>query len=84
MFALPISMPRFERIIFYQNSPKIKVFCKKCEIFVRWGLRPQTLVPLAAGGSALNPPANSPPHCEFLATRLLHTVYTHQHTRSHG
>ena len=33
MFALPIALPRFKSIIFYQNSPKI---------FDRWGLRPQT------------------------------------------
>ena len=29
MFALPISMPRFKSIIFYPNSPKIKLFLKK-------------------------------------------------------
>ena len=28
-FAQPISMPRFISIIFYQNSPKIKLFLKK-------------------------------------------------------
>ena len=48
MFALPISKPRFNSIIFfYQNSPKIALklsyFCKKCKIFERWRLRPQTL-----------------------------------------
>ena len=68
---------------------------KKCKIFERWGLRPHTPVPPAAGGFAPKPPAsggwglrpqtpiglrrlgapppdpqNSPPHCEFLATRL--------------
>ena len=31
---------------------------KKCKIFVRWGLRPQTLVPPAAGGFAPKPPAS--------------------------
>ena len=36
MFALPISKPRFKRIIFYQNRPKIKSFLqKKCKIFER-------------------------------------------------
>ena len=36
-------MPRFKSIIFYQTSPKIELFLKKkCEIFKRWGLRPQT------------------------------------------
>ena len=29
MFALPISMPSFKSIIFYQNSPKIKLFLQK-------------------------------------------------------
>ena len=42
MFTLPISMPRFKSIIFYQNSPKIVIFAKKCKIFERWGLRPRT------------------------------------------
>ena len=28
-FALPISMPRFKSISFYQNSPKMKLFLKK-------------------------------------------------------
>ena len=54
-FALPISMPRFKSIIFYQYSPKIKLFLKKkCKIFKRWGLRPQT-------------PKTAPRNCEFLA-----------------
>ena len=56
---------------------------KKCKIFERGGLRPQTPVPPAAGGFAPKPPASGgwgfaprppkqPPHrCEFLATRLL-------------
>ena len=73
----------------------MKLFCKKRKIFERWGLRPQTPVPPAAGGLAPKPPASgswglrpqtpigrrrlgapppdpqtSPPHCEFLATRL--------------
>ena len=59
---------------------------KKCQIFERWGLRPKTPVPLAAGGFAPKPPdphwppaaggsaprssKQPPPHCEFLATRL--------------
>ena len=33
MFALPISMPRFESNIFYQNSPKIKLFLQKMADF---------------------------------------------------
>ena len=77
---------------------------KKCKIFERWGLRPQTPVPSAAGGFAPKPPAsggwgpcpqtpiglrrlgapppdpqNSPPHCEFLATRLV--IYHGQYVK---
>ena len=29
MFALQIAMPRFKSVIFYQNSPKIKLFFQK-------------------------------------------------------
>ena len=46
-------MPRFKSIIFHQYSPKIKLFKKKCKIFKRWGLRPQT--PRASGGWGLCP-----------------------------
>ena len=69
-FALPISMPRFKSINFYQNSPKIKLFLKKkCKIVKCWGLRPQTPAPPVAGNFPPDP-QNSPPNCEFLATRL--------------
>ena len=34
---------------------------KKCKIYERWGLRPQTPVPPAAGGFALRPPKATPP-----------------------
>jgi len=37
------------------------------------GLRPQTPLPPAAGGSALRPP-QQPPHDEFLATRLMQLI----------
>ena len=46
VFALLISMPRFNSINFYQNGPKIKIFfLKKYKIFERcasggWGLCP--------------------------------------------
>ena len=62
MFALPISKPRFESIIFNQNtsSPKIKLLLQKNAKF------------LIAGGSAPRPPKQLP-HCEFLAARLDHT-----------
>ena len=36
----------------------MKLFCKKNKIFKRWGLRPQTPVPPAAGGFAPKPPAS--------------------------
>ena len=43
----------------------MKIFLqKKCKIFERWGLRPQTPVPPAAGGGAPRPP-NSPPIANF-------------------
>ena len=54
-FALPISMPRFESIIFYQNSTKIKLFLEKNAKFS------------SAGGSAPRPP-HTAPHSEFLPT----------------
>ena len=39
---------------------------KKCKIFERWGLRPQTPVPPAAGGFAPKPPAyGSPPQLQI-------------------
>ena len=51
-------MPRFKNSIFLLNSPKIKLFLqKKCKIFERWGLRPQT--------------PKLVPHRKFLATRLV-------------
>ena len=70
-------MPRFKSIIFYQYSPKIKLFLKKkCKIFKRWGLRPQTPVPPAAGGFAPRPP-KQPPQLRISAYVLptLCTVY---------
>ena len=45
-------------LFFNQNSPKMKLFCKKRKIFERWGLCPQTPVPPAAGGFAPKPPAS--------------------------
>ena len=35
-----------------------------------WGLRPQTPIGLRRLGALPPDPPNSPPHCEFLATRL--------------
>ena len=50
MFALPISMPCFKNINFLSKIPKIKLFLQKnANFFVCWVLRPQTLVPPAAG-----------------------------------
>ena len=57
MFALPIFMPPFRSIFFYQNSPKIKLFLPKNAKF------------LSAGGSAPIPP-NQPPHSKFLPSCL--------------
>ena len=48
------------KALFYnENSPKMKLFLqKKCKIFERWGVRPQTPVPPAAGGFAPKPSAS--------------------------
>ena len=48
MFALLISMPRFKSIIFYQNSPKIKLFLKKMQSFRALGAPP--VADLGGGG----------------------------------
>ena len=87
MIALPISMPRFKSIIFYQNRPKIKLFLQKMQSFRALGASPPD--PRAsgvwAGGFAPHPQPptaaynslgllnlpNHAPHCEFLATRLV-------------
>ena len=34
-------MPPVKSIIFYQNSPKIRLILKKCKIFKRWGSAPR-------------------------------------------
>ena len=57
MFAQPISKPRFKALLFYQNSPKIKLFLQKNAKFSN------------AEGFAPRP-LKQPPLCEFLATRL--------------
>ena len=45
VFALLISMSRFNSINVYQKRPKFKLLLqKKYKIFERWGLRPQTPV----------------------------------------
>ena len=81
IFALPISMPRFKRIIYYQNIPKLGSFCKKkAKYFVCWGLRPQTPVSSGADSFASRSPASGsfaprppkqPLNCEFLVSRLV-------------
>ena len=58
MLALPLSMPRFKSVTFYQNSAKIKLFLQKNAKF------------LSAGSSARRPPKQPHP-LQFLATRLL-------------
>ena len=69
MFAQLISMPRFKSIIFYQNSPKIKLFMQKNAKFssvvgsaprlpAAGGLAPRP--PMAFGGSAPRLPKQPP------------------------
>ena len=87
VFALLISMPRFNSINFYQNRPKIKIFLpKKYKIFERWGsaLRPpssggwgfhlQTPNCLRRWGTLPPDPATVPPNFRFLATFLYHIM----------
>ena len=64
-------MPCFKSIIFYQYSPKTKLFLKKkCKIFKRLGLRPQT-------------PKTAPSIANFwLRASALSTVYNHMRFRS--
>ena len=73
MLALPISMPCFKSINFYQHSSKIKLFLQKMQNFLCGeGSAPKPLVPLAAGGFAPRPPGPETfPYCKFLATRLM-------------
>ena len=72
-------MPRYKSIIFYQYSTKINLFLKKkCKIFKRWRLRPQTPVPPAAGGSAPRPPKQPPQlRISSYVPVTLCTVYNH-------
>ena len=61
-------MPRFKSIIFYQNSPKIKLFLKKNAKFS------------SAGGSAPNTPKKQPHIANFLLrTSQLCTVFNYMH-----
>ena len=70
-FALPISMPCFKSIIFYQYSPKTKLFLKKNAKFS------------SAGGSVPRPP-KQPPQLRIsgYAPATLCTVYNHMSFRS--
>ena len=52
VFAPQISMPRFNSINFYQNRPKIKLFCQKIQNFLALGAPPkktETVPPPIAG-----------------------------------
>ena len=54
MLALPISMPRFKNIVFFnQNRPKIKLFLQKKQNFRALGAPP--LDARASGGRGLRP-----------------------------
>ena len=72
MFALPISMPRFKNINFYQNIPKVKLFLQKnAKFFLVLVASPPD--PRASNGSwgFRTQAFKTSPHCEFLATRLV-------------
>ena len=77
-------MPCFKSIIFCHYSLKTKLFLKKkCKIFERWGLCPQSPVPSAAGGSAPRPP-KQPPQLRIsgYAFATLCAIYNHMGFRS--
>ena len=67
-FALPISMPRFESIIFYQNSTKIKLFLKKNAKFSSAGGSAPRSPCLRRLGAPPPRPPHTAPHSEFLPT----------------
>ena len=69
MFPLPISMRRFKRNNFYQNSPNIKLFLQKKVKFLNTG----TPLPnhRASGGWGFAPRLpEQPPIAKYMATRL--------------
>ena len=70
MFVRPISLSHFKSVIFYENSPKIKLFWKKCKIFELLWFHSRFLVPPATGGSAPPHYHTQYIHCEFLYTLL--------------
>ena len=82
MFALPISMPRFNKSInFYQNRPEIVIFAKFLSPGALpsdplpsggWGFWPPNHQPLAAGGFAYT---ETVPHSGFLDTRRILQYY---------
>ena len=57
-------------LFFIKVALKLSYFCKKKFFFERWGLRPRTLNGLRQLGAMPPDPQHTPPHCEFLATRL--------------
>ena len=72
-------MPRFKSIIFYQYSPKIKLFSKKMQNFQALGAPlPDFQYPRAPGGSATKP-KEQPPQLRISgnAPATLCTVYNH-------
>ena len=85
MFALPISMPGFKSIIFYFNSPKIKLFLRKKAKFSStpppdpcvsggWGLRPQTPNGLWQPGAKPPDPQHSYPIANFWLRAYLYLI----------
>ena len=75
VFAVLISMPRFESNNLYQTRPKIKVLLEKISKFLSAGCfapRP----PLASGGWAPPPyQKQQPSHYKFLALHLASNQY---------
>ena len=74
IFCTANFMPRINSIDFYQNRPKIKLFCQKNKNFSKaggsapthyasggWGPCPRPQLPPVVGGSAPRPPQRPPP-----------------------
>ena len=77
MFALPLSKPHFKSIIFL-----IDIARQKNAKFSSAG-GPAPRPPCLRRLGALPPnPQNTPPHCEFLATRLRQTTWSNHEEKT--
>ena len=71
MFPLPISMPHFKSMNFYQNISKIKLFLQKtANFFCAGGSTPDRRASSDSWGFHPQSP-KAFPHCKFLAMHLM-------------